>query len=94
MLAFTRLNFLTGPYIINSAPTNVVKSPAVMSPVPMRLMPYHNTATIASAPNHSINGGSTDKVLVTFIVIRYNLSEARINRSCSNRSAENAFTIR
>ncbi len=32
MLAFTRLSFLIGPYIMNAAPRNAAKSPAVSAP--------------------------------------------------------------
>ena len=70
MLAFTRLSFFTGPYITSSAATKVVNSPAVISPPAIRLEPYQRTPTTAKAPNHSMSGGRTESVLVTFIAIR------------------------
>ena len=68
--ALTRLSFLIGPYMYNRAATNAVKPPAVISPPSIRLIPYHSTPTTANAPSHSMSGGSTESVLVTFIVIR------------------------
>ena len=46
-LAFTRLSFLTGPYISSSAATNDVNSPGVSRPAAIARLPYQSATAIA-----------------------------------------------
>ncbi len=66
-----------GPYIMNAATTNEKKSPCVIPPEAILLLPYEIKPTTATPPRNSISGGSTDTVLVTFRLVRYNRSDAR-----------------
>ena len=67
--AFTRLNFLAGPYIMNRAAMNAVNSPS--STVRRNLLlPYHSAATNATPPMNSISGGSIESTPVTFMFVR------------------------
>ena len=69
-LAFTRLSFLAGPYIRNSAAMKATKSPGVRRPEVISWLPYQSAATKATPPMSSINGGSTLSALVTFMLVR------------------------
>ena len=71
-LAFTRLSFLTGPYINSSAATNDVNSPGASAAL-RQSRGCRTTARrrSASPPTNSIIGGSTDSTPVTFRFVRY-----------------------
>ena len=93
-LVLTLLNFFTGVYIMKAAKMNARKLPCVISPPPMRRLPYQINATTATPPRNSISGGRIATVLVTFRLVRYRRSDARLNRCASCASAPNALTIR
>ena len=60
-LAFTRLSFLIGVYIMNAATMNaeeVARSSAAWRE--SAALPYHSSADDATPPRNSISGGSTD----------------------------------
>ena len=65
MFAFTRLSFLSGPYIRSRAARKAVKSPSVMLPRAISRLPYHSARAIATPPSNSITGGMIDTVAVT-----------------------------
>ena len=77
MLAFTRLSFLIGPYIMNAAARNDEKSPGVSWPErDLAATPYQSAPTAASPPMNSISGGSADSALVIRMFVRYSSCDA------------------
>ena len=93
-LALTRLSFLAGPYIRNSAAMNATKSPVVRRFEEISWLPYQRAAARARPPMNSIIGGSADSTLVTFMVVRYKCWDARSNLPASRASAPKALTMR
>ena len=70
MLALTRLSFLAGAYIMNSAATKATNSPGVSRPDAISWLPNHSAPTNATPPMNSISGGSTLSALVTCMLVR------------------------
>ena len=78
-LAFTRLSFLTGPYISSSAATNDVNSPGVSRPAAIARLPYQSATAMAMPPSSSISGGRIDTIRVTVMFVRYSRCDAASN---------------
>ncbi len=93
-LAFTRLSFFAGPYIISSAATNDVNSPVVSRPEAICALPYQRATAMPMPPSTSMSGGRLASAAVTFMFVRNSCQPARANLSPSSRSFPNAFTMR